>query len=147
MTGLAEIVHVTRSGDLSWLVAVQFRFDEGYLQAEVNPDDDTVEVSFDPLDRPPLRHWGPESIPRRMNQQYPGLLGTSAAWWWVLRNQQQYQDAFQIELGPSLSTTTLQYLAMASRLHQRSVIDADEPTSPVCGTLSQYPATRFRVAR
>lgn len=44
LTDLSEIVHVTYLDDPSWLVAVQFRFDEGHLQVEVNPDDGTVEV-------------------------------------------------------------------------------------------------------
>ncbi len=121
LTDLAEIVHVTCPEDPSWLVAVQFRFDEGYLQVEVDPNDDTVEVSFDPLHRPPLRHWASGSVSSPMNQHYAGLLGRSSAWWWVLRNQQQYEDAFQIELGAPSSTMTLQYVAMASRLHLRHV--------------------------
>ncbi len=110
-------------------MAVQFRFTEGYLQVEVDPDDDTVEVSFDPLHRPPLRHWATDSVSHQVNEPYAALLGRDCAWWWVLRNQQQYEDAFQIELGASPSTMTLQYLAMASRLHLRHVNDADAPTA------------------
>jgi Family of unknown function (DUF6334) len=127
LTGLAEIVNVTYPGDPSWLVAVQFRFDEGYLQIEVDPDDDTVEVSFDPRHRPPLRHWASASVPSRMSQQYAGLLGSTSTWRWVLRNQQQYQDAFQIELSTPSSTRTLQYLATASRLDLRHVNHTPTP--------------------
>jgi hypothetical protein len=126
LTDLAEIVHVTYLEDPTWLVAVQFRFDEGYLQVEVHPDDDTVGVSFATLHRPPLRHWASDSMSSQMNQLYAGLLGRNSAWWWVLRNQQRYEDAFQIELGAPPSTVTLQYLAMASRLHLRHVNDAEE---------------------
>ncbi|MEV6600036.1 DUF6334 family protein [Actinoplanes sp. NPDC051346] len=131
LTDLAEIVHVNYLDDPSWLVAVQFRFSEGYLQVEVNPDDDTVEVSFDPLHRPPLRHWASESVSSSMNSHYANLLGSNSDWQWLLRNQQQYEDAFQIELGPAASTTTFQYLAMASHLYLRHVTDTEEsPTAP-----------------
>ncbi|MFF5077971.1 hypothetical protein ACFY36_13030 [Actinoplanes sp. NPDC000266] len=43
MTNLAEIVHVSFSDDPSWLVAIQFRFTEGFLQVAANPADDTGE--------------------------------------------------------------------------------------------------------
>jgi hypothetical protein len=127
LTGLAEIVHVTDREDPAWLLAVQFRFDEGYLQIEVNPDYDTVEVSFDPLRRPPLRHWASESASGPVNQHYADLLGKTSDWWWVLRNQRQYEDGFQIEFGPAASSTTLQYLAMASRLYLHHVTEVSEP--------------------
>ncbi|MFC6023701.1 DUF6334 family protein [Plantactinospora solaniradicis] len=127
LTNLAEVVHVAYNDDPSWLVAVQFRFDEGYLHVEVDPDDDTVEVSFDPRQRPQLRHWMSDSVPIQMNQYYAGLLSMTSVWRWVLRNQQGYEDAFQIELSTSSSTTTLQYLAVASRLHLRHVNDASIP--------------------
>ncbi|GLW34690.1 DUF6334 family protein [Actinoplanes regularis] len=130
LTDLAEIVHMAYLEDPSWLVAVQFRFDQGYLQVEVDPDDDTVEVTFDPRHRPPLCHWASESMPSQMNQRYADLLGRDSVWWWVLRNQQQYEDAFQIELSTPSSTTTLQYLAMASRLHLRQVNPTPAPKSP-----------------
>ncbi|OJF10697.1 DUF6334 family protein [Couchioplanes caeruleus] len=73
-----------------------------------------------------LRHKssrGPGRSPR------DNLLGSKSDWQWLLRNQQQYEDAFQIELGPSSSTTTFQYLAMASHLYLRHVTDAEEPTA------------------
>ncbi|MFC4044543.1 DUF6334 family protein [Dactylosporangium siamense] len=124
LTGLVEVVHLAHAEDPAWLVAVQFRFDQGYLHVEVDPDDDTVEVSFDPRQRPPLRHWAPDAVPTQTNQHLAGLIGSTSAWWWVLRNQQGYEDAFQIELSTPSSTTTLQYLAMASRLHLRHVHDA-----------------------
>jgi hypothetical protein len=127
LTDLAEVVHLAYVDDASWLVAVQFRFDEGYLHVEVDPDDDTVEVSFDPQQRPPLRRWVSDSLPAPTDQHYAGLLGRTSAWRWVLRNQQGYEDAFQIELSTPSSTTTLQYIAMASRLHLRHVNDAPIP--------------------
>lgn len=127
LTDLAEIVHLAHLDDPSWLVAVQFRFGEGYLQVEVDPDDDTVAVSFDPRHRPPLRHWAAESVPSRMNRHYADLIGRTSAWRWVLRSQQQYEDAFQIELSTPSSTTTLQYLAAASRLDVRHVNHAPMP--------------------
>ncbi|MFI5897067.1 DUF6334 family protein [Actinoplanes sp. NPDC051513] len=127
LTDLAEIVHVTYLDDPPWLVSVQFRFDEGYLQVEVDPDDDTVEVPFDPRHRPPLHHWASRSVPRQMNQRYADLLGRTSAWRWLLRNQQQYEDGFQIELSTPSSTTALQYLAMASRLDLRHVNHAPMP--------------------
>ena len=128
LTGLAEVVHVTYREEPSWLVAVRFRFDEGYLQVEVDPDDDTVDVSFDGQHWPPLRHWAADSVSRQVNQSYAGLVGQSSCSWWVLRNQQQYEDGFQIELGASASvTTTFQYLALASRLSVRQVGDAPTP--------------------
>jgi len=127
LTDLAEVVHLAYVDDPSWLVAVQFRFEEGYLHVEVDPDDDTVEVSFDPRRRRPLRHWVSDSVPAKTDQHYAGLLGMTSAWRWVLRNQQGYEDAFQIELSSPSSTTTLQYLAMASRLHLRRVNDAPIP--------------------
>ncbi|MBB2940476.1 hypothetical protein FB565_006168 [Actinoplanes lutulentus] len=129
MTDLAEIVHVTFSEDPSWLVAVQLRFKEGFLQVEVSPDDDTVEVSFDALHRPALRHWASESVSISMNERYENLLGSDSAWWWLLRNQHQYEDGFQIELGPASSTTTFQYLAIASRLYLRHVAEANQSTA------------------
>jgi hypothetical protein len=110
--------------DASWLVAVQFRFDEGYLHVEVDPDHDTVEVTFDPRQRPPLRHWMSDSAAIQTDQHSASLLGMTSAWRWLLRNQQGYEDAFQIELSTPSSTATLQYLAMASRLHLRRVSDA-----------------------
>jgi hypothetical protein len=127
LTGLAEVVHLAHMDDPSWLVAVQFRFHEGYLQVEADPDDDTVEISFDPQQRPQLHHWVSDSVPTQVDQHYAGLLGMACAWRWVLRNQQGYEDAFQIELGTPSSTTTLQYLAMASRLHVRHVKDVPIP--------------------
>ncbi|WP_238005556.1 DUF6334 family protein [Dactylosporangium sp. AC04546] len=127
LTDLAEVVHLAYMDDPSWLVVVQFRFDEGYLHVEVDPDDDTVEVSFDPRQRPPLRYWVSDSVPTQTDRHYAGLLGMTSAWRWVLRNQQGYEDAFQIELSTPSSTTTLQYLAMASRLHLRHVNDAPIP--------------------
>ncbi|XVU30295.1 DUF6334 family protein [Actinoplanes sp. CA-054009] len=129
MTNLAEIVHLSFSDDPSWLVAIQFRFTEGFLQVEVNPADDTVEVFLDPSHRPSLRHWASESTSVSMNGRYAELLGTNSAWWWLLRNQQQYEDGFQIEFGPESSTTTLQYLATASRLHLRHIVSAGEPAA------------------
>ncbi|MBL7252774.1 hypothetical protein JKJ07_00445 [Actinoplanes sp. LDG1-01] len=119
---------MTLPDDPAWLLAVQFGFAEGCLQIEVDPGTDTIEVSFDPSRPPPLRHWGSAVMPRQMNQHYGGLVGQDASWWWILRNQQQYEDAFQIELSTSASmTTTLQYLAMASRLYLRHVKEAPMP--------------------
>ena len=124
LTDLTEIVHVTTADDPAGLVAVQFRFEEGYLQIEVDPDDDTVEFSFDPRQRPALHHWAPQSTPNPMNQHYAHLLGSNSAWRWVLRNQQNHEDAFQIELSTPSATTTLQYLAMASQLQLHHVTEA-----------------------
>jgi hypothetical protein len=127
LTDLAEIVHLAYTGDPSWLVAVQFRFNEGYLHVEVDPTNDSVDVCFDPRTRPPLDHWGSDAVPSRTSQRYAGLLGRKSAWRWLLRNQQGYEDAFQIELSTPSSTTTLQYLAIASRLHLRRVEDVPMP--------------------
>ncbi|GAA0577624.1 hypothetical protein GCM10010172_73000 [Paractinoplanes ferrugineus] len=97
----------------------------------MNPEDDTVEVVLDPSARPPLRYRAAESASMPMSERYAGLLGRNSAWWWLLRNQHQYEDGFQIELGAASSTTTLQYLAMASRLHLRHVIEAVSPAEPL----------------
>ena len=121
LSSLGDVVHATYVGDSDWLVAVQFHFEEGYLSVEVDPDDDTVDVSFDALWPPPLRHWSTDSARHTASASYADVLGLSSSWRWVLRNQQGYQDAFQIELGPSTSTVTLQYLAMASHLEFRRV--------------------------
>ena len=67
LTKLAEVMHLAYADAPSWLVAAQFRFDEGYLQVEVDPADDTVEVSFDPRQRPALHHWVPDSVPTEAN--------------------------------------------------------------------------------
>jgi hypothetical protein len=149
LTDLAEIMHLTFSENPSWLVAVQFRFSEGFLQVEVDPDDDTVEVSFDASHRPPLRCRASKATSISMNGRYANLLGSNCSWWWLLRNQQQYEDAFQIELGPRSSTTTFQYLAMASRLHLRHVTEADEPPAALHPTRtkgSPAPPTPNQVA-
>jgi len=84
-------------------------------------------TSFDPRQRPLLRHWLSDAVPTGTDQPDAGLLGRDSAWRWVLRNQQGYQDAFQIELSTPSSTTTLQYLAMASRLYVRHVHDVPIP--------------------
>lgn len=52
---------------------------------------------------------------------YMGLQGAGSTWRWLLRNQQGYTDAFQIELGDAGEETTLQYLAIASKLEVRLV--------------------------
>jgi len=46
LSRLAEAHHLV-SADGGWLVAVQFRFDEGSLSPEVDPDHDKVDLSFD----------------------------------------------------------------------------------------------------
>jgi hypothetical protein len=127
LTALAEVVLLAHMDDPSWLVAVQFRFHEGYLQVEVDPDGDTVGISFDPQQRPRPHHWASDSVPVRTDQYHAALLGMDSAWRWVLRNQQGYQDGFQIELATPSSRTTLQYLAMASRLHVAHVRDVPIP--------------------
>jgi hypothetical protein len=117
---LAEVWHVVDDEDDRWLVGVQFRFDEGFLCIEVDPDGDEVDVSFDESGRSALRHWD-DVVRRDAAGAYSDVLGLSSAWRWVLCNQQGYRDGFQIEFGPADSTITVQYLAAASRLECRRV--------------------------
>jgi hypothetical protein len=125
LSHLAEVQHVMsgRSSE-DWLVAAEFRFDEGYLSVEVDPSDDTVDVSFDPARQPTLRHWANGAVRHDANERYADVLGLGSAWRWVLRNQQGYQDGFQIELGYAFLPVTFQYVAMASRLCRYNVIEA-----------------------
>lgn len=123
LSSLSEVVHVMTVSAPGWLVAVQFRFDEGYLSVEANPADDTIEVSLDPLNSPSLRHWATDSTAHSANEYYSDVLGMTSTWRWVLRNQRGYQDAFQLELGPAASTVTFQYLVSASRILPRRVIN------------------------
>lgn len=117
LSRLADVQHVMVSGSSEdWLVAAQFRFDEGYLSVEVNPSDDTVDVSFDPARRPTLRNWANGAVRHDANERYADALGMDSAWRWMLRNQQGFQDGFQIELGTASLPVTFQYVAMASRL-------------------------------
>jgi Family of unknown function (DUF6334) len=91
------------------------------LSVEANPAD-TVEVSFDPLKAPPLRHWVDDSTHHSANEYYSDVLGMTSAWRWMLRNQQGYYDAFQLELGPATSTVTFQYLVSASVLIRPTLV-------------------------
>jgi hypothetical protein len=116
---LAEVHHVLDE-DAEWLVAVQFRFDEGYLGIEVDPDHDEVELSFDESAPTALRYWD-VVVRRDAADAYADVLGLSSAWRWLLFNQQGYRDGFQIEFGPADSTITVQYLAAASKLERRRV--------------------------
>lgn len=116
---LAEVHHVLYD-DGGWLVAVEFRFDEGYFAVEVDPDHDEVEVSFDESAPSPLRHWD-EVVRRDAADIYADVVGLTSTWRWLLVNQQGYHDGFQIEFGPADSTVTVQYLAAASRLELRRV--------------------------
>lgn len=138
---LADVDHVLCPGEPGWLVAVRMRFDEGFLSVEVNPEDDTVTVSFDPLRPPPLRHWADDVLTYPANDHYPDILGLSSTWRWTLQNQQGYQDAFQIELESPPTTVTLQYLAVASRLDSRRVtgIPITEPASAATATRDLRP--------
>jgi hypothetical protein len=117
LSRLTEANHLL-SAEGGWLVAVQFRFEEGYFGVEVDPGHDEVELSFDPSSRPTLRYWR-DAVRRDAAGFYAGVLGQSSTWRWLLCNQQGYRDGFQIEFGPAQSTTTLQYLAIASRLQPR----------------------------
>jgi hypothetical protein len=116
---LADVHHVLDE-DGEWLVAVQFRFDEGFLAIEVDPDHDEVELSFDEAGPSALRHWD-DVVRLDAADVYADVLGLSSAWRWLLCNQQGYRDGFQIEFGPADSTITVQYIAAASRLEPRRV--------------------------
>lgn len=117
---LAQVRHVVDDEDDRWLVAVQFRFDEGFLGIEVDPDHDEVDLSFDESGWPALRDWS-DVVRRDAADAYADVIGLSSAWRWLLCNQQGYRDGFQIEFGPADSTITVQYLAAASRLECRRV--------------------------
>ena len=121
---LAEVAHVTSSGEL---VAVQFRFEEGYLSVEANPDDDTVDATFEPAHRPVLRHWEADSVRRDASDRYADVLGRDSARRWVLTSQQGYRDGFQIEFGAAAGVLTHQYQMEASHLRHRTVVAADSP--------------------
>ena len=117
---LAEVRHVVDAEDDRWLVGVQFRFDEGFLGIEVDPDHDEVDLSFDESGWSALRHWD-DVVRRDAAGAYSDVLGLSSTWRWLLCNQQGYRDGFQIEFGPADSTITVQYVAAASRLECRRV--------------------------
>jgi hypothetical protein len=106
------------------LVAVEFEFGEGVLLVEVDPGFDEVELPFGiGLTAPVPRHW-PDATRESVTgtTAYRELRGLDSTWRWVLWNQRGYSDAFQIELGPAGATTTLQYLAIASKLERRVVV-------------------------
>src|SRR5690349_8742518 len=107
LTGLEDVVHYVdpESGDLP---AVEFRFAEGHLLVEVDPNLDEVELSFSWFRPEVLTHW-PEASQKSMIDAYPylGVRGCSSAWRWVLQNQRGYADAFQIELLSEGATTTI----------------------------------------
>jgi hypothetical protein len=91
---------------------------------EVNPGDDTVEITFDRTRQPELVHWTVDTVRHDATDRYGHVLGLSSSWRWILSNQQGYQDGFQIEFGPPQSTVTIQYLALGSRLEIRNVSPA-----------------------
>jgi hypothetical protein len=119
LSRLAEAHHLLVT-ERQWLVAVQFRFDEGFLGIEVDPKHDEVDLTFDASRCPAPRHWK-EATRHDAAGVYADVMGLSSAWRWLLRNQQGYRDGFQIEFGPAESTITVQYLAIASRLEPRRV--------------------------
>jgi hypothetical protein len=47
---------------------------------------------------------------------YDGIRALNSAWPWVLRNQQGYDDGFQIELGMAADPIAIQIMAAASYL-------------------------------
>ena len=95
------------------LVAVQFRFDEGYLGIDPDPDHDAVEVSFAESAPSALRYW--DAVVRRdAADACADVLALSSTWRWLLVNQQGYRDGFQIGFGPADSMITVQYLAAAA---------------------------------
>jgi hypothetical protein len=53
---------------------------EGYLGVEANPADDTIEVSFDRLKSPPVRHWATDSMTHNANEYYFDVLGMTSTW-------------------------------------------------------------------
>ena len=116
LTELADVVHYIdpETGDLP---AVEFRFAEGHLLVEVDPNLDEVELAFTWFRPETLSHW-PEATPKSMIDAPPylGMQGCSSAWRWVLQNQRGYDDAFQIELLSDDATTTVQLVAAASCL-------------------------------
>jgi hypothetical protein len=116
LTELEDVVYYVdpETGDLP---AVEFRFAEGHLLVEVDPNLDEVELSFTWFRPETLTHWA-EANPRSMIDAppYVGVRGCSSAWRWVLQNQQGYDDAFQIELLSDDATTTVQLVAVASCL-------------------------------
>jgi Family of unknown function (DUF6334) len=100
---------------------------EGSLSVEVNPDHDTVEVRVDDMGRSSSTHWKDDAVEHGASERYREVLGLSSSWRLSLRNQQGYQDGFQIEfdLAESAITVQYQYLALASRLDARRVIGVE----------------------
>jgi hypothetical protein len=118
LAGLRRVSHYEEE----WLVAVGFHFEDGILLVEVDPEYDDVAITLTPTGPVTLAYW-PDArcVDATRASLYAGLAGAGSIWRWALRNQQGYTDAFQIELVTETVTTTLQYLAIASRLEVRTV--------------------------
>jgi hypothetical protein len=123
LAGLRAVRH-HEDREAEWLVAVELQFDEGVLLVEVNPDHDDVHVSLTPPEGPIALTYWPDTRCTDVTSTppYAGLAGSGSTWRWLLRNQQGYTDAFQIELEPEGEPITLQYLGIASVLKVRHVI-------------------------
>jgi hypothetical protein len=130
LAGLRAVRH-HEDREAGWLVAVEHLFDEGVLLVEVNPDYDDVHVSLTPEGPIGLTYW-PDTrcLDVTSTPLYAGLRGSGSTWRWLLRNQQGYTDAFQIELEPEGEPVTLQYLGIASMLKVRHVIPLPGPGDP-----------------
>jgi hypothetical protein len=118
-SGLTDLQDVFYYGDPEHvgLAAAALQFAEGFLLVQVDPNLDEVELSFTAHRPEALVHW-PEASARSMIDDvvYQGVRGLNSAWRWVLRNQQGYDDGFQIELGSAADPVTIQFIAAASSL-------------------------------
>ena len=88
---------------------VVFTFEHGVITVEAQGDDDTVEVR---------QGLGTAAYRYVLTDEEPlgRFVGRGVQWIWLLRNQQGYQDGFQIEFKSEGEYLALQMICEASML-------------------------------
>jgi hypothetical protein len=102
--------------------AIKFWFQKKVFFVIVKPDDDSLEMTEEKIDRI-LEGQGYKST--HMSHEIPWKLaiGNHVRWIWTLTNQQNYLDGLQFEFSDNVSqkSVIIQLLAIASRIEIKTV--------------------------
>jgi hypothetical protein len=86
-----------------------FTFEGGRLTVSAQAEDDSISVGSEPLSSGSV-----EDISQQ--QPWDSLIGSGLIWSWRLRNQQGYDDGFQVEFHAGAQSTLIQFVCEASSL-------------------------------
>ena len=98
--------------------AIQFIFEHDMFFIIVNGEDDTLEITHESLVEP-FGKEGYQNIDVSNEMPWKLAINNKVAWLWMMINQQNYLDGFQMEFhdkNNNKNSTTIQMLAVLSEI-------------------------------